>query len=87
MKIYNKIISLKLDEDTYIRLKFLADLTNTSVSELIRFAIYKYLKIDIEVNKDPPENIKKDVAENKKKIETKKIYDKFIEIDLIRKKL
>jgi predicted DNA-binding protein len=85
MKIYNKIISFKLDEDTYIRLKFLADLTNTSVSELIRFAIYKYLKIDIEVNKDPPK--KKDVAENKKKIETKKIYDKFIEIDLIRKKL
>jgi predicted DNA-binding protein len=85
MKIYNRIISFKLDEDTYIRLKFLADLTNTSVSELIRFAIYKYLKIDIEVNKDPPK--KKDVAENKKKIETKKIYDKFIEIDLIRKKL
>jgi predicted DNA-binding protein len=85
MKIYNKVISLKIDEDTYIRLKFLADLTNTSVSELIRFAIYKYLKIDIEVNKDPPK--KKDVAENKKKIETKKIYDKFIEIDLIRKKL
>jgi len=84
MKMFNKAISLKIDEDTYIRLKFLADLTNTSVSELIRFAIYKYLKIDIEVNKDPPKE--KDVAENKK-IETKKIYDKFIEIDLIRKKL